>query len=86
MSSPSDDDLVAVVAHSLLNSLGVISGSAETLAEHWERIDSVRRQEFLDRIVTQSRHVTEVLTDLVRSGRPEVVAALEEMSRGSSTE
>ena len=83
MSSPSDDDLVAVVAHSLLNSVAVISGAAETLAEHWDRIDPDRREEFLGRIVTQAKHVTEVLTDLVRSGRPEVVAALEELSRGS---
>ena len=72
-----DDDLLAVVAHSLLNSMSVISGNAETLAEHWERVDPDVRAEFLERIVTQSRHVVGVLTDLVRSGRPELVKALE---------
>ena len=72
-----DDDLLAVVAHSLLNSMSVISGNAETLAEHWDRIDEPTREEFLRRIVTQSDHVVGVLTDLVRSGRPELVEALE---------
>lgn len=77
-----DDDLLAVVAHSLLNSMSVISGSAETLAEHWERIGPDVRLEFLERIVTQSSHVVGVLTDLVRSGRPELVEALEHLQGG----
>jgi signal transduction histidine kinase len=72
-----DDDLLAVVAHSLLNSMSVISGNAETLAEHWDRVEPEVRAEFLERIVTQSRLVVGVLTDLVRSGRPELVEALE---------
>jgi signal transduction histidine kinase len=74
-----NDDLIAVVAHSLLNSMSVIAGNAETLAEHWERIDPETRAQFLDRIVTQSAHVVGVLTDLVRSGRPELVEALERL-------
>jgi signal transduction histidine kinase len=74
-----DDDLLAVVAHSLLNSMSVISGNAETLGHHWHRIDEKTRLEFLDRIVTQSNHVVGVLTDLVRSGRPELVDALEHL-------
>lgn len=79
MSELLDDDLLAVVAHSLLNSMSVISGNAETLAEHWDRISADTRLEFLDRIVTQSAHVVGVLTDLVRSGRPELVEALERL-------
>lgn len=74
-----DEDLLAVVAHSLLNSMSVISGNAATLAEHWEDVDAETRTRFLERIVTQSSHVVGVLTDLVRSGRPELVAALEEL-------
>ena len=79
MSDSLDEDLLAVVAHSLLNSMSVISGNAATLAEHWENIDVETRVRFLERIVTQSSHVVGVLTDLVRSGRPELVAALEEL-------
>ena len=78
-----DDDLLAVVAHSLLNSMSVISGNAETLAEHWDRIDAATRVQFLERIVTQSSHVVGVLTDLVRSGRPELIEALERLQQGS---
>lgn len=84
MSEPLDDDLLAVVAHSLLNSMSVISGNAETLAAEWERIDADLRVAFLDRIVTQSGHVIGVLTDLVRSGRPELVEALEQLDGNGS--
>ena len=76
-----DDDLLAVVAHSLLNSMSVIAGNAETLADYWDSIDSETRVDFLGRIVTQSAHVVGVLTDLVRSGRPELVEALERLHK-----
>ena len=76
-----DDDLLAVVAHSLLNSMSVIAGNAETLADHWDAIDAETRVDFLGRIVTQSAHVVGVLTDLVRSGRPELVEALERLQK-----
>jgi K+-sensing histidine kinase KdpD len=79
-----DDDLLAVVAHSLLNSMSVISGNAETLADHWERITPETRGDLLDRIVTQSAHVVGVLTDLVRSGRPELVEALEHLQKADT--
>ena len=77
-----DDDLLAVIAHSLLNSMSVIAGNAETLAEHWDKVDPQTRVEFLGRIATQSAHVVGVLTDLVRSGRPELVEALERLQKG----
>jgi K+-sensing histidine kinase KdpD len=73
------DDLLAVVAHSLLNSMAVVSGNAETLLEHWEHVDVATRSDLLRRIVTQAAHVNGVLTDLVRSGRPELVQALEQL-------
>jgi K+-sensing histidine kinase KdpD len=76
-----DDDILAVVAHSLLNSLAVIQGNAETLAASWDRIAAEARYELLTRIVTQSELVAGVLTDLVRSGRPEVVHALETLNQ-----
>jgi K+-sensing histidine kinase KdpD len=79
VAEPLDDDLLAVVAHSLLNSMSVITGNALTLDEHWARLDDATRSELLQRIVTQSTHVAGVLTDLVRSGNPELVAALEEL-------
>ena len=73
------DDLLAVMAHSLLNSMGVISGAAETMKIHWDRLDDTLKFELLEKIIQQSGLVTGVLGDLVRSGRPELVEALNEL-------
>ena len=73
------DDLLAVMAHSLLNSMGVISGAAETMKIHWDRLDDSLKFELLEKIIQQSGLVTGVLGDLVRSGRPELVEALNEL-------
>ena len=73
------DDLLAVMAHSLLNSMGVISGAAETMKIHWDRLDDQLKFELLEKIIQQSGLVTGVLGDLVRSGRPELVEALNEL-------
>lgn len=73
------DDLLAVMAHSLLNSVGVISGAAETMKIHWGRLDDSIKIELLEKIIQQSALVTGVLGDLVRSGRPELVEALNEL-------
>jgi len=73
------DDLLAVMAHSLLNSVGVISGAAETMKLHWDRLDDSIKFELLEKIIQQSALVTGVLGDLVRSGRPELVEALNEL-------
>ena len=73
------DDLLAVMAHSLLNSMGVISGAAETMKIHWDRLDDKLKFELLEKIIQQSGLVTGVLGDLVRSGRPELVEALNEL-------
>lgn len=74
-----DDSLLAVVAHGLLNSMGVVHAGAVTLADRWHDLDDATRQSLLDRIVQQSTHVTGVLKDLVRSGDPEIVAALDDL-------
>ena len=79
-----DDDLLAVVAHSLLNSMAVVSGNAMTMLEHRARLSDEQVVDLLERIVTQASHVTGVLTDLVRSGRPELVEALEQMTNGDA--
>ena len=83
-----DSDLRAVVAFSETDAWAVGESGLDQegspvypLAEHWERIDEGTRVEFLQRIVTQANHVVGVLTDLVRSGRPELVEALELLQR-----
>jgi hypothetical protein len=78
------DDLLAVMAHSLLNSMGVIAGAAETMKVHWDRLDDNLKLDLLDKIMQQSSLVTGVLGDLVRSGRPELVEALDELHSNES--
>ncbi len=73
------EDLLAVMAHGLLNSMGVISGAAETIKIHWDRLDDAIKLELLDKMLQQSSLVTGVLQDLVRSGRPELVEALDDL-------
>jgi signal transduction histidine kinase len=84
MSEEWPDDLLAVMAHSLLNSMGVISGAAETMKVHWDRLDEAVKVELLDKIVQQATHVAGVLGDLVRSGNPELVQALNELDHPST--
>ena len=79
------DDLLAVMAHSLLNSVGVISGAAETLKIHWARLDDQLKVELLEKIIQQAGHVSGVLGDLVRSGRPELIDALNELVPPTTT-
>ena len=79
------DDLLAVMAHSLLNSMGVIAGAAETMKLHWDRLDDSVKVELLDKIIAQSGLVTGVLGDLVRSGRPELVDALDHLTTDDAT-
>ena len=83
MSEVWSDDLMAVMAHSLLNSVGVITGAAETMKLHWGRLDDSVKIELLDKIIAQSALVTGVLGDLVRSGRPEVLEALDHLTDGA---
>jgi hypothetical protein len=78
------DDLLAVMAHSLLNSMGVIAGAAETMKVHWGRLDDSIKIELLEKILAQSALVTGVLGDLVRSGRPELVEALDHLTDETS--
>jgi signal transduction histidine kinase len=56
---------MAVIAHALLNSLSVISGSTELLLEH-DDLPPATRTDLLERIHNQAIHVSGVLQDLVR--------------------
>jgi hypothetical protein len=74
------DDLLAVMAHGLLHSMGVIAGAAETMKLHWGRLDDAIKLELLDKMIAQAALVTGVLGDLVRSGQPELVDALDHLT------
>jgi hypothetical protein len=48
---------------------------------HWARLDYSIKFELLEKILQQSQLVTGVLGDLVRSGRPELVEALDDLNQ-----
>lgn len=74
---PQGDDLLAVIAHSLLGSVGVIVGGAELLGTHWAELPADEREALLASMLSQARHLAEVLDNLVRLGDPRLVEALD---------
>jgi hypothetical protein len=78
-----EDTTTAVVAHGLLNSMAVLTGTATSLLDHWELVtdDPERAREMLDRILRQARMATGVLEDLVRGLPPEVASTLVAIER-----
>jgi hypothetical protein len=62
------EELVAVVAHVLLESVSSIQLSAATVRDRWDRLDDAARIELLELIVARSAHLADVVTDLARTG------------------
>ena len=69
--------MVAVVAHSLLSSMAVIAGAADTLRERADRLSPEQTSQLLDMIGGQASHVSGVLRDLVLGLPADALAALE---------
>lgn len=78
--SAMDDELIAVVAHGLLNSVASIRINADLLRRSAEL--SADQQEMIEAIAVQSKHVGAVLVDLTRAAGPELLAQLDELQRG----
>ena len=74
---PPNDDLLAVIAHSLLGSVAVIVGGAELLTAKWSQLGERERNALLSSMQGQARHVAEVLDNLVRLGDPHLIQALD---------
>ena len=70
------DTTLALVAHGLLNSLGVISGSAASLQRMWDRLPDESRQQLCSAILHHADLIRGVLGDLARGLPTEVVEAL----------
>jgi hypothetical protein len=71
------DATFAVIAHALLNSMAVITGTISTLMD--ADLPPARRADLLARALGQAEHVTGVLQDLVRGMNPTLVQALEQL-------
>lgn len=75
--APQSDDLLAVIAHSLLSSVALIVGGTELLSSHWPELPEERRTELLDTVRDQARYVAAVLDNLVRLGDPQLIEVLD---------
>jgi signal transduction histidine kinase len=74
-----DDDLLAVVAHGLLNSIAAIGLNAALLKRSANLSDEERQ--LLEGIELQTRHVGAVLVDLTRAGGSELLSHLDALQR-----
>jgi signal transduction histidine kinase len=75
------DELAAVVAHGLLNTLTVIGGAAELLRTEWDTIGPSRRDELFALIEVQVGEAADGLRGLVLGLPPEALELLDELSR-----
>ena len=71
----------AVLAHSLLGSVGAVTGSLSTVLHRFDRLDDDRKQQLLSMALEQANFIAEVLKDMVRGLPPEIIAALDELRR-----
>lgn len=69
--------MVAVVAHSLLSSMAVIAGAADTLVDRADRLSPEQTSALLEMIEGQATHVSGVLRDLVLGMPADALSALE---------
>ena len=77
---PPNDDLLAVIAHSLLSSVSVLVGGTELLHSHWPDLGEGQRGELLRTMRDQARHVAGVLDNLVRLGDPHLIEVLDSLT------
>jgi hypothetical protein len=71
------DPTTAVIAHSLISSVAVVSGALHSLLAFGEDLAAEKRRDLLQLALDQAQYLTEVLKDLARGLPPEVIAALD---------
>jgi hypothetical protein len=74
------DTTTAVIAHSLVSSVAVVSGAIQSILAFGDRLGHDKRDELLRMALTQAEYMSEVLKDLARGLPPEVIAALDSIS------
>jgi hypothetical protein len=60
---------LAVTAHELRTPIGVLGGSAQTLAEHWADLTEEERGELLDAVTSSTVRLRRLLADLLTASR-----------------
>ncbi len=67
-------DFLAVTAHELRGPVGVLGGSAATLAQHWADVTEEERAELFEGMVSSAGRVRRLLSDLLMAARLEAGA------------
>ena len=71
------DPTTAVIAHSLISSVAVVSSAIQSLLTFGEDLGPDKREELLRMALTQAEYMSEVLKDLARGLPSEVIDALD---------
>ena len=74
------DPTTAVIAHSLISSVAVVSSAIHSLLSFGEELSADKREELLRMALTQAEYLSEVLKDLARGLPAEVIDALDAIS------
>jgi hypothetical protein len=78
-----EEATMAVVAHGMLGSLGVITGAATMLLGRADSLPEVKKTELLEMIREQAAHLGGVLQDIVRGLPPELRSGLDQVTNGA---
>ena len=78
------EDQLAVIAHGLLTPMAEVVGASTRLKRAVASGDDFDPTPILDVVIDESRRVIDVLRDLVRSGDPTIVAALDALREEST--
>jgi hypothetical protein len=71
------DPTTAVIAHSLISSVAVVSSALQSLIAFGEELAIEKRDELLRMALTQAEYLSEVLKDMARGLPAEVIEALD---------
>lgn len=74
------DPTTAVIAHSLISSVAVVSSALQSLLAYGEDLSPEKRQELLRMALGQAEYLTEVLKDVARGLPTEAIDALDAIS------
>lgn len=74
------DPTTAVIAHSLISSVAVVSGAIQSVLSFGDELAPEKREEVLRMALTQAEYLSEVLKDMARGLPPEVIEALDAIS------
>jgi hypothetical protein len=71
------DPTTAVIAHSLISSVAVVTGALQSLLAYGDELPPEQRRRLLEMALTQAEYLTEVLKDVARGLPAEVIDALD---------